>query len=115
MELILKKVHHRRFGTGMIVDQNAGSITVDFGEELGMKDFSYPFSFGSVLELCDPVLNKKMVEELRHIRAEETEDRQEEYQRRKEIKGQRQIEKKRAAAHRYPAKKSKRAGRGWFE
>ena len=117
MNLIFEQVRHCKFGVGLIIDQTSGSITVEFGVEYGIKNFSYPFSFESLLELHNPVLKQKVTEELREIREQEEAEREEENKRRDEEKWHLMLEKKRAATQKRPSTKraSRKSGRHSFD
>ena len=74
MNLINKKVTHKRFGTGIIVKQNASNIEIHFESE--NKMFVYPDVFGKHLKLHDKS-DAKSLEEI--IQKKENELKEEEW------------------------------------
>jgi hypothetical protein len=77
------KIRHTVFGDGMVVNQEADRITVQFSEEYGTKKFVYPNAFDRYLKLSDTNLETVIMGELRsklsHIK-EEKEERQLRYE-----------------------------------
>lgn len=94
MNLINKKITHKVFGEGNIVDHDDSIITIDFNKEI--KKFVYPDAFGRFITLNDrntanslkEILMKREMEEeaLERKREEEKERRALEQQRRKKLK-----------------------------
>ncbi|MEK4387445.1 malate synthase [Solibacillus sp. FSL W7-1464] len=84
MNLINKKVTHKHFGTGSIVQQNESSIEIHFASE--SKKFVFPDVFGKHLVLHD----KDDVQTLEKIiQKKELERREEEWQKEENLKLQR--------------------------
>lgn len=88
MNLINKKVTHKRFGTGSIVKHNDSSIEIHFASE--NKLFVFPDVFGKHLKLHDKS-DAKSLEEI--IQKKENERKEEEWKKEEEIKRQRQKQK----------------------
>ncbi len=112
MDVTHEQVSHRQFGIGMITDQTMTTVTVEFYENYGFKKFLYPSAFGSFLELCSPVSQEKMDDELRQIREQieaERRQREEENEKRREEERRALLEQKRSAVkkQRSPAKKTR--------
>ena len=61
MNLINKKVIHKRFGTGSIVKQNDSSVEINF--ESGNKKFVYPDVFANHLKL-DDISDARLLEKI---------------------------------------------------
>ena len=57
-----KKVKHKSFGLGTVIDQDAGHVTVEFPEKT--CKFVYPIAFEKFLELDDPVLRNSISAEI---------------------------------------------------
>ncbi len=110
MNVIDELVRHRQFGVGKIADQTMTTVTVKFCETVGVRKFLYPAAFESFLELCSPVSQEKMNDELRQIREQiEAERRlfEEENKKCREEEKRALLEQKRAAAKkRSPAGKT---------
>jgi hypothetical protein len=101
MNLINETVFHTQFGSGVVTEQTMTRITIKFGEEYGIKKFSYPHAFGAFLELADPAKKHNMQDELRELyQREEQERRQraEVEERRLEAERQIMLEQKRASS-----------------
>ena len=65
MNYIGKKVRHRKFGEGIIIEQNATLITVKFSSILGTKNFLYPSCFNPYLKLLDTDLAAQIEDSLK--------------------------------------------------
>lgn len=101
MNLINETVFHSQFGSGVVTEQSMTRITVKFGEEYGIKKFSYPHAFEAFLELADSVKKHNVQDELREIYLHEELERRhraEEEERRQEADRLLLLEQKRAAA-----------------
>lgn len=64
MNLLEMTVSHHQFGTGTIVVQTDTVIEVVFPHPWGNRKFLYPAAFSSHLQLADPELRHKLMEEL---------------------------------------------------
>ncbi len=84
MNLINKKVTHKRFGIGSIVNQNDSSIEIHFATE--NKRFVFPDVFGKHLKIHDKS-DAKLLEEI--IQKKEIERQEEEWKKEEEKKLQR--------------------------
>ncbi|WP_342543981.1 malate synthase [Lysinibacillus sp. FSL K6-4013] len=84
MNLINKKVTHKRFGIGSIVNQNDSSIEIHFATE--NKRFVFPDVFGNHLKIHDKS-DAKLLEEI--IQKKEIERQEEEWKKEEEKKLQR--------------------------
>ena len=73
MNLINKKVIHKRFGTGSIVKQNDSSVEINF--ESGNKKFVYPDVFANHLKL-DDISDARLLEKI--IQKKESEQKEKE-------------------------------------
>lgn len=101
MNIVNEPVYHRQFGTGMITEQTATMVTVEFCEEHGTKKFLYPSAFETFLKLINPIVKQKINDELREIREREELERQrrtDEKERRQKEELRILLEQKRAAA-----------------
>lgn len=79
MNLINKKVTHKRFGIGSIVKHNDSSIEIHFGSE--NKRFVFPDVFGKHLKIHDKS-DAKLLEEI--IQKKEIERKEEEWKKEEE-------------------------------
>ncbi|MDR0851193.1 MAG: hypothetical protein LBN36_01730 [Clostridiales Family XIII bacterium] len=64
LDLSNKEVRHLQLGTGRIIGQTETQVTVAFGGVHGIKKFPYPTAFETFIEMCDPVDQKELEDEL---------------------------------------------------
>ena len=75
MDLIKEKVEHTSFGQGMILEIKEDKVYVDFENQESTKAFRYPEAFEKYLKAQNPVLEERILEELRNKRASLEEER----------------------------------------
>lgn len=74
--LINEKVSHKKFGKGVIVQHKGRTISVQFGNEIGLKNFDYPSCFESYLTFVDSTAAIKMANEIKQQKDKEIKDEQ---------------------------------------
>ncbi|NTW70895.1 MAG: hypothetical protein HGA49_01465 [Eubacteriaceae bacterium] len=107
VKVLNNKVHHDKFGEGIVTDQTISKITIQFSEEFGEKKFMYPSAFESFLTMGNPALQEMIDDELRTIRKQleaEGKQREEEAEQRR-IEEQRALLKKKLSAKKCTAKR----------
>lgn len=104
-----EEILHKEFGVGTIVKQTATTVTVQFGDQHGVKNFLYPSAFESYLELRNPGLKEQMSDELRLYQVRIEKERQkhlDECKRRMEERRAAMLEKKRTSKGKSSTRKS---------
>jgi hypothetical protein len=62
ISLVNEKIEHIKFGKGTIVSEDKVSITIDFGQGLGIKSFLFPEAFEKFLKLENNTLQEECLD-----------------------------------------------------
>lgn len=61
MNLANERVKHRQFGEGQVVENTEDRITIQFGEQIGLKSFIFPNAFKNFLLIDKPDVQHKIL------------------------------------------------------
>ncbi|MBL4937601.1 hypothetical protein JK636_17945 [Clostridium sp. YIM B02515] len=64
MTLINEKVEHISYGLGVVIEEEATKILVQFTDDIGNKAFKYPEAFEKFLKAVKPEVQNTILEEL---------------------------------------------------
>ena len=64
MNIINEQIEHLQFGNGKVIGQETDTLSVQFSEQYGVKQFLYPDAFENFLKLSDSKVEVSVMKEL---------------------------------------------------
>ncbi|OVE34084.1 hypothetical protein CCZ20_28400 [Priestia aryabhattai] len=61
MNLTNEQVKHRQYGEGQVIENTEDRITIQFGEQIGLKSFIFPNAFENFLLIDKPDVQHKIL------------------------------------------------------